>query len=166
MLCQNHTSLGSWLDGAEHSYSLESAQVFPPIKLVFLTLLLITDKNKSAPTCDTQTSCKSALPCLCGRRMFPGAWEESCCLSWLLVMLFCGTLLPGLDAEGRAVPMVLRDVRKFSFHHLFLRKCSPPKIRENQMPKILVCKRKATTHSCGIKGQLLCGDESAVACVL
>lgn len=69
MLCQNHTSPVSWLDGAEHSYGLESARVLPPIELVFLTLLLITDKSKSAPTCEIQTSCKSAQPCLCGRRM-------------------------------------------------------------------------------------------------
>lgn len=130
MLCQNHTSQVSWLDGAEHSYGLESARVLPPIELVFLTLLLITDKSKSAPTCEIQTSCKSAQPCLCGRRMFPSAWEESCNLSQLLRdVVFMAHFAMGWMQRVELSPWC-SDVRKFiSFHHLFLGECSPPKIR-------------------------------------
>lgn len=146
MLCQNHTSPVSWLDGAKHSYGLESARVLPPIKLVFLTLLLITDKSKSAPTCETQTSCTSAPPCLCGRRMFPSAWEESCNLSQLLsnVVLMAHYSM-GWTQRAEPFPWC-SAVRTFiSFHHLFLREGSPPKIRESPNAKNICMEEK--THS-------------------
>lgn len=150
MLCQNHTSAVSWLDGAGHSYGVESAQVLPPIKLVFLTLSVIPDKSKSAPTCVTQTSCKSTLPCLCGRRMFPSARKESCLLRSQLLNYVGFTAhfsMGWMLEEGRAIPMVLRYEKVHCI--------SPPipqgvqstkkkKSRKTQMLKIFTWKTHST----------------------
>lgn len=170
MLCQNHTSPVSRLDGAGHSCGLESARVLPPIKLVFLTLSVITDKTKSAPTCVIQTSCKSTLPCLYGRRMFPSGRKEgrllrSQLLNYVGFMAhFCVGWVRG---EGKAIPMVLRCEKAHWISPPIPQGVQSAKNQEKtQRLKIFIWKRKPAARSCGIKGQLLCGDKSAVACVL
>lgn len=145
MRCQNHTSPVSCFDGGGHSYGLETARLLPSIKLVFLTLSVITDRRKSAPTCVILPSCKSALSCLCGRRTLPSARKGSCLLSSYLMMLVLWHTAPwaGCGAGQGYSQGAFSDVRKFIvFHHLFLQEFSPPKIKEGSNAKIIYMEKK------------------------
>lgn len=112
---------------------------------VFLTLSVITDKTKSAPTSVIQTSCKSALPRLYGRRMFPSARKESCLIRSPLLndVVFMAHFSMGwMRRRPRLFPWC-SDVRKLIvFHHPFLREFSPPKIKENSNAKNTYMEKK------------------------
>lgn len=156
MRCQNHTSLVNYLDGAEHSYGLETARLLPSVKLVFLTLLVITDRRKSFPTCVIQPSCKSALSCLWGRRTLPSARKESCLLSSYLMMLGLWHTAPWAGCGGGQgySQSAFSDVRKFIvFNHPFLREFSPPKIRENPNAKNIYMEKKTPSAFMWYQGQ-------------
>lgn len=115
--------------------------------LVFLTLSVITDKSKSAPTCVIQTSYKSTLPCLCGRRMSPSARKESCLLRSRLpnCVGFMAHFSMGWMWRRAGLFPWCSDARKFIvFRHPFLREFSPPKIKENPNAKNIYMEKK--TH--------------------